>query len=280
MKHAPIGPTMAVADVRADGTVHIYTHNQNPQALRGEIAQMLGTSIDHIVVHALRRPGPLRTIERRQRGRGRRSGHSVEGRWPAGARAVDARRRFPVVHAVAGGLRRRRNRTGRQRQDDRLSNRPLHARRAGRPAGRRGARRSADDAAPERKGAFGQHRLDRQRHFRSLGLRRRRHSDGTRPRHIPGRPESIAARRRAPRSQHANAGTVPAEFPARTGHQRSGGAGRRRRHPVPHRPRDGRARHRRAQGGPRSVRMGNAPVAACQSGLDRRLRRCAAAASR
>ena len=41
MKHAPIGPTMAVADVKRDGTVHIYTHNQNPQALRGEIATML-----------------------------------------------------------------------------------------------------------------------------------------------------------------------------------------------------------------------------------------------
>jgi CO/xanthine dehydrogenase Mo-binding subunit len=51
MKHAPIGPTMAVADARPDGTVHIYTHNQNPQALRGEIAQMLGTTPDHIVVH-------------------------------------------------------------------------------------------------------------------------------------------------------------------------------------------------------------------------------------
>ena len=50
MKHAPIGPTMALADARPDGTVHIYTHNQNPQALRGEIAQMLGSSPDHIVV--------------------------------------------------------------------------------------------------------------------------------------------------------------------------------------------------------------------------------------
>jgi nicotinate dehydrogenase subunit B len=56
MKHAPIGPTMAVADVKADGTVHIYTHNQNPQELRGEIAMMLGTTIDHVVVHAY--PGP------------------------------------------------------------------------------------------------------------------------------------------------------------------------------------------------------------------------------
>jgi CO/xanthine dehydrogenase Mo-binding subunit len=56
MKHAPIGPTMAVADVRADGTVHIYVHNQNPQALRGEIAMMLGTTLDHVIVHAY--PGP------------------------------------------------------------------------------------------------------------------------------------------------------------------------------------------------------------------------------
>jgi nicotinate dehydrogenase subunit B len=52
MKHAPIGPTMAVADVKPDGTVHVYTHNQNPQALRGEIAMMLGTTSDHVIVHA------------------------------------------------------------------------------------------------------------------------------------------------------------------------------------------------------------------------------------
>jgi CO/xanthine dehydrogenase Mo-binding subunit len=56
MKHAPIGPTMALADVKPDGTVHIYTHNQNPQELRGEIAMMLRTSADHVVVHAY--PGP------------------------------------------------------------------------------------------------------------------------------------------------------------------------------------------------------------------------------
>jgi len=56
MKHAPIGPTMAVADVKPDGTVHIYTHNQNPQALRGEIAMMLRTTPDHVIVHVY--PGP------------------------------------------------------------------------------------------------------------------------------------------------------------------------------------------------------------------------------
>jgi CO/xanthine dehydrogenase Mo-binding subunit len=57
MKHAPIGPTLAVADARPDGTVHIYTHNQNPQALRGEIAQMLGVSVDHVVVRTFAGPG-------------------------------------------------------------------------------------------------------------------------------------------------------------------------------------------------------------------------------
>jgi CO/xanthine dehydrogenase Mo-binding subunit len=56
MKHAPIGPTMAVADVKPDGTVHIHTHNQNPQELRGEIAMMLRTTPDHVIVHAY--PGP------------------------------------------------------------------------------------------------------------------------------------------------------------------------------------------------------------------------------
>jgi len=56
MKHAPIGPTMALADVKPDGTVHIHTHNQNPQALRGEIAMMLGTTPDHVIVHSY--PGP------------------------------------------------------------------------------------------------------------------------------------------------------------------------------------------------------------------------------
>ena len=50
MKHAPIGPTMAVADVRSDGTAYVYTHTQNAQALRGQIAQMLGTPVDNVVV--------------------------------------------------------------------------------------------------------------------------------------------------------------------------------------------------------------------------------------
>src|SRR5262249_33404809 len=57
MKHAPIGPTIAVGDVRADGTVFVHTHNQNPQALRGQIAMMLGTSVDNVVIRIYSGPG-------------------------------------------------------------------------------------------------------------------------------------------------------------------------------------------------------------------------------
>ncbi len=57
MKHAPIGPTMAVGDVKPDGMVHVHTHNQNPQELRGEIAKMLGTTIDKVIVHIYAGPG-------------------------------------------------------------------------------------------------------------------------------------------------------------------------------------------------------------------------------
>lgn len=57
LKHAPIGPTMAVADVRPDGGVFVYTHTQNAQALRTGIAHMLGTSVDRVVVRTFAGPG-------------------------------------------------------------------------------------------------------------------------------------------------------------------------------------------------------------------------------
>lgn len=50
LKHAPIGPAMATADVRPDGIVYLYTHTQNAQRLRSGIALMLGTSVDNVVV--------------------------------------------------------------------------------------------------------------------------------------------------------------------------------------------------------------------------------------
>ena len=50
VKHAPIGPYIAVADVRSDGTVTVWTHSANPQALRAHLALVLGTTTDKIIV--------------------------------------------------------------------------------------------------------------------------------------------------------------------------------------------------------------------------------------
>ncbi len=51
MKHAPIGPTMALADYRSDGTVTVHTHNQNPSCTLGQIAMMLGSfHADQVIV--------------------------------------------------------------------------------------------------------------------------------------------------------------------------------------------------------------------------------------
>jgi len=56
LKHAPIGPTVSLADVKPDGSVTVHTHSQNPQYLRYSLAKMLGTSIDKVVVRTY--PGP------------------------------------------------------------------------------------------------------------------------------------------------------------------------------------------------------------------------------
>jgi CO/xanthine dehydrogenase Mo-binding subunit len=57
MKHGPIGPTVAVADTRPDGTVFVYTHTQNPSYLRGQIAMMLQTPIENVVIRTYAGPG-------------------------------------------------------------------------------------------------------------------------------------------------------------------------------------------------------------------------------
>ncbi len=49
-KHAPIGPTAAVADYQSDGTVWLYVHSANPQAMRTVIAQMLNTSPANVII--------------------------------------------------------------------------------------------------------------------------------------------------------------------------------------------------------------------------------------
>jgi CO/xanthine dehydrogenase Mo-binding subunit len=50
VKHAPIGPFVAVANVRGDGTVIVWTHSANSQGLRARIAHMLSTPVEKVVV--------------------------------------------------------------------------------------------------------------------------------------------------------------------------------------------------------------------------------------
>ncbi|MEY4761851.1 MAG: hypothetical protein RLZZ200_1707 [Pseudomonadota bacterium] len=57
LKHAPIGPTVSVGDVKPDGSVTVHTHSQNPQYLRGLLAKMLGKSEDDVVVRTYAGPG-------------------------------------------------------------------------------------------------------------------------------------------------------------------------------------------------------------------------------
>ncbi|MDF0544282.1 molybdopterin-dependent oxidoreductase [Sphingobium sp. H39-3-25] len=50
MKHAPISPTVSLADVKIDGSVVLHTHSQNPQFLRSGIAMMLGKPESDVVI--------------------------------------------------------------------------------------------------------------------------------------------------------------------------------------------------------------------------------------
>lgn len=53
VKHAPIGPFVAVADVARDGTVTVWTHTSQAQGLRAQIAHMLGLSQEQVVIRCL-----------------------------------------------------------------------------------------------------------------------------------------------------------------------------------------------------------------------------------
>ena len=57
VSHAPIGPFLAVADVRSDGSATVWTHSAQSQGLRARIAYMLGTSAERVVVRWLDHSG-------------------------------------------------------------------------------------------------------------------------------------------------------------------------------------------------------------------------------
>jgi len=57
VKHAPIGPFVAVADVRHDGTVTVWSHSSQSQGLRARIAHMLGSPVEQVVIRWLEHAG-------------------------------------------------------------------------------------------------------------------------------------------------------------------------------------------------------------------------------
>jgi nicotinate dehydrogenase subunit B len=57
VRHAPIGPFVAVADVKTDGSVTVWTHSAQSQGLRARIAYMLGVQVDKIVVRWMDQSG-------------------------------------------------------------------------------------------------------------------------------------------------------------------------------------------------------------------------------
>jgi nicotinate dehydrogenase subunit B len=57
VRHAPIGPFVAVADVRSDGGVTVWSHSAQSQGLRARLAHMLGTPVEKVVVRWLEHSG-------------------------------------------------------------------------------------------------------------------------------------------------------------------------------------------------------------------------------
>jgi nicotinate dehydrogenase subunit B len=53
IKHAPMGPAVALADFRPDGYLTLYASSQNPQSLRAQMALMLGCDVNKVVVRGL-----------------------------------------------------------------------------------------------------------------------------------------------------------------------------------------------------------------------------------
>jgi len=57
VRHAPIGPFLAVADAGADGSVKVWTHSAQSQGLRARLAHMTGVPVEKVVVRWLEHSG-------------------------------------------------------------------------------------------------------------------------------------------------------------------------------------------------------------------------------
>ena len=259
MKHAPIGPTMAVADYQSDGTVHIHTHNQNPQALRGEIAVMLGTSPDHVIVHTHPGAGHYGRSNGGNAGAedeavllSQAVGKPVRVQWMRAEDLQWSTQSSAAFSDVEIALDEKGKISGYQidhympaMQDDR----PVGAVIAGLPT------MPAPQVESKSVTSTVNRLSDPWVYNQVLNVTR------ARPRHIPGGTKGFADRRWTSRSQHAHPRAVSAELSAGAGLQRSRSPCRRRRNSISPGPRKRRAPHRGAQVRARRVELADAPLA-------------------
>ena len=213
MKHAPIGPTIAVGDARPDGTVFVHTHNQNPQALRGQIAMMLGTPVDNVVVRIYAGPGHY--------GRSNGGNAGAEDEAVILSKAVGRPVRVQWMRpddlmwstqspAAFSDIRLGWDAAGKHH---RVRGRPLHAGDAGRPARRRGHRRTADAAGARCQRRPRSARPSTRSRIRGSTIASPNVAESGYGTFQLGQQESPLGDRPA-RSQHADAGTAAAELPA------------------------------------------------------------------
>ncbi len=117
VKHAPIGPYVAVADVHSD-RVTVWTHSAHPQALRARLANLLGIAPDKVVVRCPRARRAVWPVDVRGRRRRGRCGNSLAGHGKAGARAMEPAGRLWLVSRFARLGRRYPGSVERGRQSD------------------------------------------------------------------------------------------------------------------------------------------------------------------
>ena len=147
-KHAPIGPTAAVADVRPDGMIYVHVHSANPQAMRWELSVMMKTTTDKVVVRNYDGSGHYGRSNGGSTGSEDEAviissivGKPVRLQWMRWDDMQWSTQHPPSYSDVQAGL----DASGKL---DVVPGRPLHAGDAGRPHGRSAARRAADDGRP------------------------------------------------------------------------------------------------------------------------------------
>ena len=110
-KHAPIGPSVSLAEYAADGTLTLHTHTQNAQYLRHQLALMLGLTEAQVVVRTYPGPGHFGRSNGGNAGSeceaallAREVGRPVRVQWMRGDDMQWSTQSSPMVATIAIGL--------------------------------------------------------------------------------------------------------------------------------------------------------------------------------